>query len=275
MKPILSDVTICSADSVMPHLALMAIEKSLKQCDFGRAILFTDKHIRHKKEIELIRIKKLTSVNDYSRFILKELHKYIKTKFILIVQWDGYILDGKKWDDRFYNYDLIGAPWSWHRDTYKVGNGGFTLRSLKLQKIIASNKFPFVSNLAEDLQICKFYRKKLTEKYRIKFATEDIADKFSYEKRFVHTNTFGFHGFFNFYRHAYNEDLRGIVKHLDKEFLLTKEFRELAIQYILDNKLNSFLILHRKLISYANFKYILKFYFHVFKRIILNLFYKK
>jgi hypothetical protein len=52
MKPILSDVTICSADSLMPHLALMAIEKSLKQCNFGRAILFTDKDIKHKKEIE-------------------------------------------------------------------------------------------------------------------------------------------------------------------------------------------------------------------------------
>ena len=124
MKPILSDVTICSADSLMPHLALMAIEKSLKQCNFARAILFTDKDIKHKKEIELIRIKKLNSVEDYSRFILKELHKYITTKFILIVQWDGYVLDGKKWDNSFYNYDLIGAKWSWHRDSYKVGNGG-------------------------------------------------------------------------------------------------------------------------------------------------------
>jgi hypothetical protein len=275
MKPILSDVTICSADSLMPHLALMAIEKSLKQCGFARAILFTDKDIKHKKEIELIRIKKLNSVEDYSRFILKELHKYIATKFILIVQWDGYVLDGKKWDNSFYNYDLIGAKWSWHRDSYKVGNGGFTLRSLKLQKIIATNEFPFKSDLVEDLQICKFYRKKLTAKYRIKFASEDIADKFSYEKRFGHTNTFGFHGFFNFYRHTYNKDLRGIVKHLDKKIFLTKEFRELAIQYILNKKLNSFLILHHELVRYANFKYLLKFYFHVLKRIFLNLFYKK
>jgi hypothetical protein len=275
MKPILSDVTICSADSLMPHLALMAIEKSLKQCGFARAILFTDKDIKHKKEIELIRIKKLNSVEDYSRFILKELHKYITTKFILIVQWDGYVLDGKKWDNSFYNYDLIGAKWSWHRDSYKVGNGGFTLRSLKLQKIIATNEFPFKSDLVEDLQICKFYRKKLTAKYRIKFASEDIADKFSYEKRFGHTNTFGFHGFFNFYRHTYNKDLSGIVKHLDKKIFHTKEFRELAIQYILHKKLNSFLILHHQLVRYANFKYLLKFYFHVLKRIFLNLFYKK
>jgi hypothetical protein len=275
MKPNLSDVTICSADCVMPHLALIAIEKSLLQCDFAKAILFTDKLIRHKKEIELIRIKKLNSVNDYSRFILKELHKYIKTKYVLIVQWDGYILDGKKWDNSFYNYDLIGAKWIWHKDSHLVGNGGFTLRSLKLQKIMASNEFPYVNDLAEDLQICKFYREKLTEKYKINFATEDIADKFSYEKRFSHTNTFGFHGFFNFFRHVYDEDLREVAKHLDKKFLLSKEFRELAIQYVLINKFNSFLTLHREFIAYANFNNILKFYFHVFKRITLNFFYKK
>ena len=275
MKPNLSDVTICSADCVMPYLALIAIEKSLLQCDFAKAILFTDKLIRHKKEIELIRIKKLNSVNDYSRFILKELHKFIKTKYVLIVQWDGYILEGKKWDNSFYNYDLIGAKWSWHKDKHLVGNGGFTLRSLKLQKLMASNEFPYVKDLAEDMQICKFYRDKLTEKYKINFATEDIADKFSYEKRFSHTNTFGFHGFFNFFRHVYDEDLSEVAKHLDKKFLLSKEFRELAIQYVLINKFNSFLILHREFIASANFNNILKFYFHVFKRITLSLFYKK
>ncbi len=275
MKPVLSDVTICAADSLMPHLALLAIEKSLKQCNFGRAILFTDRNIKHKKEIELIQIKKLNSVDDYSRFILKKLHKYIKTKFILIVQWDGYVLDGKRWDDNFYKYDLIGAKWSWHKDSFRVGNGGFTLRSLKLQRAIATNEFPFKSDLVEDLQICKFYRKKLVTKYKIKFASEDIADKFSYEKRFAHTNTFGFHGFFNFYKHVYDKDLKKVARHLDKKFLLTKEFRELAIQYLSHKKLNSFLILHNQFIKYANFKHLMKFYFHVIKRIFLNLFYKK
>ena len=84
MKPNLNDITICSVDSLMPHLALLAIEKSMKQCNFAKAILFTDKQIIHNKEINLIPIKKINSVNDYSLFILKELHKYIKTKFVLI-----------------------------------------------------------------------------------------------------------------------------------------------------------------------------------------------
>lgn len=269
LKPNLRDITICAADCLTPELALIAIEKSMMQCDFKRAILFTDKSISHKKDIELINIKKLNSQNDYSRFILKELHKYIKTKFILIVQWDGYVLNGKKWDNRFYNYDLIGAKWHWHKDSYTVGNGGFTLRSLKLQKVMASHEFPFVKNLGEDAQICKFYREKLIKKYKIKFASEAVADKFSYERRPVHINTFGFHGFFNFYRHVYGQDLEIITNHINKKIFSTKEFRELLIQYVVHMKFKSSLILYKKFIAHADLKNSLKFFFHLIKRIFL------
>ena len=37
-------------------------------------------------------------------------YKYIKTSHVLIVQWDGYIINSKKWDSRFLNFDYIGAP---------------------------------------------------------------------------------------------------------------------------------------------------------------------
>jgi hypothetical protein len=274
-KPNLNEVTICAADCLTPELALMAIEKSMEQCDFGEAILFTDKSIDHKKDIKLVTIKRLNSQNDYSRFILKELHKHIETKFILIVQWDGYVLSGKNWHDRFYNYDLIGAKWHWHKDAYTVGNGGFTLRSLKLQKIMASNTFPFIEKVGEDAQICKIYREKLMKQYKIKFASEEVADEFSYERRPLHTNTFGFHGFFNFYRHAYDDDLKKIIKHLNSKIFITKEFRELLIQYVVHMKLKSSLILYKIFTKHVSFKNRLKFFFHVTKRIFLHIFNKK
>jgi len=65
MKLNLKDVTICSADCLSPELALMAIEKSMLQCNFARAILFTHKSINHQKNIELIKIRKLKSLDDY------------------------------------------------------------------------------------------------------------------------------------------------------------------------------------------------------------------
>ena len=57
---------------------------------------------------------------------------------MLIIQHDGFILNHKAWDNEFLNYDYIGAPVYWMGNKLiEVGNGGFSLRSKKLLKIIA------------------------------------------------------------------------------------------------------------------------------------------
>ena len=59
---------------------------------------FTSKSINIK---EVVKIPPLTSRYDYSKFILRDLYKYIDTEFVLISQWDGFILDFECWDDNF------------------------------------------------------------------------------------------------------------------------------------------------------------------------------
>ena len=61
-------------------------------CDFGAAMLFTDQP-SHSDIFQSIRIGKLNSREDYSRFVLKDLLRFVATPFVLIVQWDGYVLD--------------------------------------------------------------------------------------------------------------------------------------------------------------------------------------
>jgi len=185
------------------------------------------------------------------------------------------VLNATEWNDYFYKFDYIGAKWHWHKDKYTVGNGGFSLRSLKLQKIIAKDEFPFIEKIGEDYQICKLYRQKLNKKYKIKYAPEEVADQFSFERRPLHTNTFGFHGLFNFYRHVHGDDLKKIIEYIDKKYFKQKIFRELLIQYLIHMKFNPSLILYKKFIEYANFKNHLKFYFHLFKRLFLYLLNKK
>ena len=53
----------------------------------------------------------LTSVEAYSHFMIYDLYRHIHTKYCLIVQRDGFITNAESWDDDFYNYDYIGAPW--------------------------------------------------------------------------------------------------------------------------------------------------------------------
>lgn len=51
--------------------------------------------------------------------MIKELNKYIETDYVLIVQYDGFILNPKAWMDEFLEYDYIGAPW-WYTDNYNI-----------------------------------------------------------------------------------------------------------------------------------------------------------
>jgi len=144
------------------------------------------------KRKEWVKSKSIKDRNEYCRFVIKQLHRYVKTDYFLLFQNDGWILNPDAWDDDFLNYDYIGAPWQW--DEYPCGNGGFTLRSKalmeKCSEIIIKQYEP------EDLIICTKYRAYLKSK-GFKFAPREVAERFSLEKNFRYEDKwdgqFGFH----------------------------------------------------------------------------------
>jgi hypothetical protein len=244
MNIFLNDVTICAVDCANINLASRALDKSLLECFFGEAILFSDTsptNISNKKWIEINKIK---DRNDYSTFILKHLHQYIETAFVLIVQWDGYVLNAKKWDDQFYKYDYIGAPWYWHNDGMNVGNGGFSLRSKRLLSITATDHYPFIENMNEDDQVCRHYRSKLITESCITFAPEELAHQFSYERSLPNAPTFGFHGIFNMWRYLNDAELVEFTRELNPYIFHSIEYFELMLQYLIHRKFNALEILY-------------------------------
>ena len=98
----------------------------------------------------------------YSWFMLFMLWRVVHTEFALVVQDDGWVLDGALWRDEYLDYDYVGAPihlarvsapegsyWSrgfaWthglpegHEAT-PVLNGGFSLRSQRLMRAFADH----------------------------------------------------------------------------------------------------------------------------------------
>jgi hypothetical protein len=243
MKLNLKDVTICAADSVTPVLAARAIDKSNALCDFGDAILFTD--IPQPDGLfRNVKIDRLTSRQDYSKFILKGLVHHIHTKFVLIVQWDGYVLDESAWQPAFTDFDLIGARWHWHKDGMTVGNGGFTLRSKKLLEAMNEPCFPLMDDMPEDVLICRFYRQELEKKVGIRFATDAVADAFSYERALPDAPTFGFHGLFNMWRHVEDDEMSSIAEFFSPHLFREREFFELLAQYFLLRKFSPLKVLY-------------------------------
>ena len=179
--------TLACVDTANYALAAHALRCTLEQCAFERAFFFTDKDIQ-VEGVETVRIAPIRSLEDYSRFIVKELDRHVESAHVLVMQWDGYVLDGARWSAEFQRFDYTGAPW----EGGAVGNGGFSLRSKRLLRALQD---PAISDFTpEDLAICRTYRPMLEARHGIRFAPAEVAARFSFETLTPPGPTFGFHG---------------------------------------------------------------------------------
>lgn len=192
----LKDITLVIVDTVNYAKALDAVRKTLNKITPFKTVFFTDIACSPDGIDEVVNIKHLYSKKDYSKFLLKELGKYpFETSHILVIQWDGYVIDESQWDDEFLKYDYLGGLWLYD-DGHANGNGGFSLRSTHLHKVLAEDDF-ILPAAFEDDAICRTYRNYLEQKYAIKFAPDQLCEKFSFELRRPRHETFGFHSFFH------------------------------------------------------------------------------
>lgn len=190
----LPDVTLVCIDCKYYVHAAKAIMKSIEKIEFNKVLFLTDiPFVKHPKLVEIKNILPIKNKLEYSYFVINQLVDYIKTSHFLVIQYDGFVINPELWNNDWLNYDYIGAPW-WYEER-NVGNGGFSLRSLRSSKIVkeiaGKNCHP------EDDYICRTLRPQL-EKKGIKFAPEEVAEKFSIELNAKHpifkNDTFGFHG---------------------------------------------------------------------------------
>ena len=233
--PKLDDVTLVAATSVALPATLAALRRSMQQCDFRQALLLS--HERPEGDlhgIEWRKIDRLGSRADYSRFMLQNLADHIGTSHALCVQWDGFVLRGGSWREEFLTFDYIGAVWPHFADNYRVGNGGFSLRSRKLLR--ATKDLPLVASEAEDLAISRRCRPRL-EQLGIRFAPETVAREFSYERTKPTGGEFGFHGAFNLVRYLRRNDAVGLFRSLEPGMLAPNERSELLRWALLRGRL--------------------------------------
>lgn len=194
----LPQVTLVCVDTRLPAMALDAMIISMKQARFADAVLFTgpDHGLTNvPPDIRVVEVDGINSIEAYSRFLLKDLGPYIGTSHLLIVQWDGYVLDPTMWRDAYLEFDYIGAVWPQYSDGHRVGNGGFSLRSRKLLDALRSDEIQVQH--PEDVCIARTHRSLLERQWGIRFADEALAHQFAFERDRRSPSSFGFHGLSN------------------------------------------------------------------------------
>ncbi len=222
----LPQVTLCAVSSVNIMATMRALETCLGQIDFFACKLFTDVHVcASHPAIEVVQIARLGSSSAYSELILKGLVDHIETSHCMIVQWDGHVLDARRWREEFLDYDYIGARWPQFSDGHDVGNGGFSLRSRRL--MLACREPEFRGGHAEDIATCRTNRTWL-EGMGMRFAPSPLADMFSVERTGNLALSFGYHGVFNMPRAIGVADFWQVYRELDDRSTIWRDFWAIA-----------------------------------------------
>lgn len=219
----LPSVTLVAATSINVAATVAALDRCLEVADFGDRILFTDSEPAMSSAIRRVTVPAMRSVAAYSDFMIRELIHHVRTDHVLIVQWDGFILNARAWDANFLDYDYIGAPWPQFTDGYDVGNGGFSLRSRRLLEACSDPLFDFVG--VEDVAIARNNRRRLEDRHGIRFADRATAARFSFERMVPRQPTFGFHGIFNLPDVLGLDEFWALYRNLDERTMTPRDIR--------------------------------------------------
>jgi hypothetical protein len=261
----LSAITLLCVETRDPALAHFAIQKCTKQASFGKVVLITDlaklsnrindqtsnqtedQKVARLQGIEYIQAPLIKATKDYSDLLLTGLGQYVTGSHVLVIQWDSFILHPDLWAKDFLQYDYIGAVWPHHPDT-PVGNGGFSLRSVRLLEALESPTI--TKHHPEDFCICVDNKATLENQFGIRFAPTNVAEQFAVERSEWHP-AFGFHGFFNFYRALGDAELEQFLEILSSDYLGGVDTYDLIYSLQLDEKHS----LAKKIINRLQFRW--------------------
>lgn len=217
----LPDVTLIAASSIALPQTIAALARSVALVDFASVKLLTSESVDLPFDAQVIAVPPIRSRTDYSDVILHILPQHVHSRFVQIVQWDGFVLDPGAWTDAFLDYDYVGAVWPQFDDDHCVGNGGFSLRSARLMAALSTFDLP--AGMPEDITVCRQYRTRLEQDHAIAFAPRELAERYSYERGRIATPSFGFHGSFNLARAVGYAQFREIVSAIDPRALGHRE----------------------------------------------------
>ncbi len=241
----LPEVTLVCVDTRTPALAIAAMQHCQQQVRFADALLFTDPALvlQAPPGIRVLALQ-IDSVPAYSEFMLRGLLPHIATTHLLVVQWDGYLLDATQWDAEFLQHDYIGAPLRHQTPERAVGNGGFSLRSRRLLQALMDPAM--VVRHPEDICISHDNRPRLEREHGIRFAPLPLAARFAYERLLPSGPTFGFHGLFNMHRVLSPPALHQLLLDLPDSLARGLDAHDLCATMIAAGRLDSAAVLLNK-----------------------------
>ena len=221
----LPDVTLVCYEVMAHDLMTLTLRDAMEKVEFKEVIVWTDKRLDLPKSVNQILVDGKTNKIHSALVMWYSAYKVVKTSHMLNIEWDAGVHNIDAWTPEFLEYDYIGAPWPWHND-HRVGNGGFSLRSQRLMEYLSNHVEWFPICHPDDDTICRRYSDALTG-IGFKFAPEELADKFAFERKDPR-QSFGFHGLFNFPYVFDNDEFLRRARLVPESFQSRPEWNEMT-----------------------------------------------
>lgn len=191
----LPNVTLIAVTSVKIYETVKALQYSMKDIEFGDVVLVSHKKPAFlPKNITFKQCEPITNIDGFNKMMVYDLHRYVDTDHILLVHYDGFVVNPSSWKDEFLDYDYIGSPWplpsEGHKSYYdeegnvvRVGNS-VSVRSKKLLEYPSEHNLEWKKtpdgDYNEDIFLCAMNKCRM-EKDGIRFAPIEVARYFGRE----------------------------------------------------------------------------------------------
>lgn len=142
--------------------------------------------------VKLIWDDTIDSIDEWNRKVVFDLWKYVDTDFALLIHADGFVVNPESWNDEWFDYDYVGAPWPLPQDEFsyrdingniiRVGNS-VSLRSkalMALPDLLDLPWSPYHGYTNEDGYFCVNMRHVFLDE-DIHYAPIEVAKYFSRE----------------------------------------------------------------------------------------------
>lgn len=228
----LPQVTLVSVDTRAPLLAAQALLRSMAGIDFARALLFTHDWAprRPLPGIEVVDCGARLTDAERSHFMLRLMPNWVRTSHVLVIQWDGFVVEPWAWSNAFLTYDFVGALWPDHGGDSAVGQGGFSLRS---RRLLAAGMDPRIeAEHPEDVVLTRSHRDFLQREHGVRFAPAAVSRRFAAGQHPGDGPTFGFLGAHNLPLALDEPTLATWLHVLPDDFFASREAELLARQLL-------------------------------------------
>jgi hypothetical protein len=191
-----TSVSLVILETRYHELAKLALQHWTRRINFNEVVVFSDKNILPGSK--WIPVNPLLDENrDYGDILVRGMWPFIKTDYMILINWDTLLRDQSLWTEEFFDYDYIGSMWPWqapHSDN--TDHCGISWRS---KKLLNAMRYPAVESITDEIpyHVSHHMEKIMREKFSIRISERDMDLRFVLELAQDDGNSFSVRGLWN------------------------------------------------------------------------------